>query len=852
MLYRRFFLLLMGMMIWSLPVSQAQESTYTGVDILFLVDQSGSMSGQGFDGQIASDPNGLRFAAVQYAVETLAAYRQTLAPELEIQMNVIAFGSEALPVLDWTPIAEPGQPWEEQAAALHNQLSQETFNTLIPGGQTHLGNTNFIAAYQSAQAAFDRLPPSSDHLRVIIILTDGNPCVDEGEYQFTCGSLAGELTFMEVVQQTTSETFPPPQYELYALVLDSSGDLWAKWNTTWAEIVRIPENTSRVSDSQQIGVLFLQILRRLISQVEGGLSEDSLITLNPGENQVEIPPYQRLMRLSIFKSSASPGLLTITLPDGTPLEEGDPRLDSGDRNRPIEIWTMTSPPPGEWIFTLGSTADRIDVSLELIPIEVQAALSDQNISRYDTVTVRLTTTDDAGNPLPSYAPPYDLQVESTVTLAGGSSQQITLQEVSDGVYEGKIAVEQAGVYQVAVKAVTQFPDGTPYVIYEDENVDSFNASDIVLQVDGLPAGDYLLGNEITVNAQLVDEQGNILSPPEVALTGELGGEAVAFAAQPDGSFQALLPFTEAGQFTLLVKAQFQTNEGQVKTLEQSSSLFEVLPSEFVQLEILAPQPDSETYSTEGLFFETTDVTATFETRLADSGQPIDLLSIAQTPADILTITLKKPEGKSETLTEVQSTDRTGVYQIHLGQLPVGDYTLVIQAKGALTERYVLDPATTTQQVAFSRKRNLTTYGLWGGILLAGLVSIGLLASGIRRQRLRRHHPARGKLIIAKSQDFGADVTWLRTIDLNRYNSNHIVIKGRLLPREVHLSRLLVVCENEEMYKKKQVRISAWRGRELVVDQKLLSPLSVVKISGKKQKDSLEQVTYQLMKDPDEY
>src|SRR5262245_14409346 len=66
-----------------LPPTKAQDTpTYTGLDVLFIVDQSGSMSGTGFEGQLASDPNGLRFEATQYALDTLAGYRQSIAQDL--------------------------------------------------------------------------------------------------------------------------------------------------------------------------------------------------------------------------------------------------------------------------------------------------------------------------------------------------------------------------------------------------------------------------------------------------------------------------------------------------------------------------------------------------------------------------------------------------------------------------------------------------------------------------------------------------------------------------------------------------------------------------------------------------
>src|SRR5258708_40172899 len=74
-------------------------SPYSGLDVLLLVDQSGSMfgyyKGAPIPKQPATDQNGLRFQAPQAALQFLGTFRQQigLASAPDIQMALVAFGT---------------------------------------------------------------------------------------------------------------------------------------------------------------------------------------------------------------------------------------------------------------------------------------------------------------------------------------------------------------------------------------------------------------------------------------------------------------------------------------------------------------------------------------------------------------------------------------------------------------------------------------------------------------------------------------------------------------------------------------------------------------------------------------
>ena len=120
---------------------QAQTATFAGLDVIFLVDQSGSMGGTAFGcNEVAcrnpTDPLGLRFQAVQYATDTLGEYRVGIAPNVPMRLAVVSFGDSAKVTLDWTQIASPVADWDTQRTQLLNQLSEAVFRGDNPPGES--------------------------------------------------------------------------------------------------------------------------------------------------------------------------------------------------------------------------------------------------------------------------------------------------------------------------------------------------------------------------------------------------------------------------------------------------------------------------------------------------------------------------------------------------------------------------------------------------------------------------------------------------------------------------------------------------------------------------------------------
>ena len=155
----------------AIPGVFAAPSTCNELQLIFLVDQSGSMRGNASH-PVANDPLNLRFVGPEHAVERLGILRYTQYPTMTVRFALVNFGTTAETGIDWTSItgasdADCAQQW----ATLKKVLAPGKWDT------ADMGNTNFLAAFEKAGELFKRLPQQIGNCptRAVIVLTDGRP-----------------------------------------------------------------------------------------------------------------------------------------------------------------------------------------------------------------------------------------------------------------------------------------------------------------------------------------------------------------------------------------------------------------------------------------------------------------------------------------------------------------------------------------------------------------------------------------------------------------------------------------------------------------------------------------------------
>lgn len=847
----------------------AHAQTYSGLDIVFLVDQSGSMGGAAFglEGRTPTDPLGLRFDAVQYALDTLGEYRVNIAPDLGVRMAVVAFGDDTELMLDWTELAPDRATWEATRDDLLATLAADTF------GRRNLGDTNFRAAFQQAGELFDGLGRDPTRLRVVVLLTDGDPCVSVGDLTFDCSSVPQQQTFMGDLLVQTTATFDDPNDLIYVMALDATARIWNRWQDEWQAVTEDPARATRLETNAQIGTRFRDILTELIGIVRGTASQPANVLL-PGQNSVPIPPYHQLVRVSIFKSTLAPGVLTVTQPDGSPPDPATVTITGQDR--PIEVWTIRDPQPGNWVFAVGANADEISVYLELIPFEVDARLEAGEARLFDGIPFTLTLSDTAGDPLPIYSD-YPLNTTALVTLPAGTTETLALTMLTGSTFEGTISARQPGTYRLGVAVTVQADAETRITLVDQPEIASFTIDEVVLVVDPLPTRDYLIGEVQPVTARLL-EAGLPVDLASLEVVATLRGSDGSTVDYPltrtdTGVYSADIPFDRADDYTLTALA----TAGGLPVGDLVSQRVRVLPSRPITLERTQPIDDVQ-YATEGFPPLTpTNLVIGFVTRSQETGQPVDMQALAASSNPVLSITWER-DGEPLAEPPIWIIDAPGVYSARLVNPPTGQYTITVRAAGELTDRYLLSPDARVLTFSIERVVNPALIAFWAGVAtVVGLVLLLIVIIALRR-RAAMQHPARGSLAFLRAEG-GSAPEIMKVIALGGFNANTITLKKKDLPRDFPLTRLTVRCASPEQSKAGRITLTGEQNGVRVLDDHPLPPGGTVSLrppaaGGKKRRDKGKsampgnesfssmfggqaggtpgQVTYLLQKDADQF
>ncbi|MCD4685086.1 MAG: VWA domain-containing protein [Anaerolineae bacterium] len=838
-------ILLSVLLLVTLHVAHAQPGNppqYDELEIIFLVDQSGSMGGT--DHTAAHDPDGLRFEAVQYALSTLSEYHHVVLRDTTLRMAVIHFGDGAQTGLDWRVIDSQDPQWATTESALLNQLSQSAFGT------NDLGNTNFKAAFQTAATLFNTLPnDNTARLKIIVVLTDGAPCApyDPEWIDPNCTSPADQVNHMNDLLDFAQINFPAPDYRIYILAIDANDTYWPRFATSWQAIVGNHGRAERLEDSTDIGPRFVTILtdvtQMLRGETESGAgTEGDTLGEQVGFDQantatIDVPPFYQTLRITIFKNEPS-AQITITDPYGNVVSDVMPTVSVTGRDSAIEIQTIQFPEPGIWHITT-QNATLLDIYKDLLRVNWRLDHPSGSLQPFTPFEITLHLEDADGNPLPNYAnPAYALDVSVTLKPDNGPAQNMNLTTAGTGTYTVQIIPEEVGHYALELSATSQRSDGTPFTVLHEAIPQAFDVAPTAFTVTGFPANDMLVSERVTLWAAIADDAGNVLVPEELTVTAQIMDQSgtvwadVPLLQSPDGTFTETVAMTDPGQYRITVRATMTAPSGEERLLgEETSGLFSVDPADFLLIEILAPEDGNTQHATEGLPpYSKTDLTITVRVYLEETGDGVDLADYTADP-EPLQLTITTVDGDDVTgNASLQLADEPGIYEATISDLDRGKFTITVVAKeGLVLNQSTLFASRAREDiVAIERTRNPLQI-----ITLVGMITFGVLATlTVVRQivvtRRRKQHPAVGELVIQSRDGYDSETTVWR-VPLNRYRSNHITFKKRSLrqiPPVLGVQKIIVECPDHASHDRGQIKVTVmvkgkkqpqttrmWRGKE---------------------------------------
>lgn len=826
---------------------QAQQTEYDGLDIVFIIDQSGSM--QRADGSDApNDPLGLRFYAPWYAMYWMGEDRLLVHEDITFRMAIVNFGSPGnYEVWDfgngryWQEIAPDSRAaWEPVYNDLQQQIQGDMRDRFLVES---LGATSFTDPFTVTKTLFNQLPePEGQRRRVIILLTDGQPSGPIG------GPSINLDTHMAELQVLANREFPEPDYLIYVIsMIDARQSYWDNVEPYWEAITNDPckrascpnpdlDRASIVANNDDVGGRFQEILQLLVQDFP---KPENLIVIEseviPGP--LIVPPYLQSVNFTFFKTTPLERLI-LTDPSGNEISLGQPNVTIEGENGPIQAIRISNPEPGKWFVATDPPKTDVDITMRQIFAKSRLDSPLKPQVQYLPVSIEYTLLDELGANLPFYVnPDYRLIVNATIS-ANGQSWPVQLREEQGYIYKAEFTPVIAATHIISVHAKSQDLNGNPIIVFNNQ-IGDFEVEPATLAPLSLP-GQMQQYDETEFVFELQDSRGfpiNAIIPIEVVVevTGEPGG-VLTLTRRPDGAYQA--PYTPlvAGKHAATVRATVTDSEGTVFDVAQDDlGEFDVLLTSQVGIYLTDPQTAEQEHT--GLW-PLDKIPLVVEVVVRDeNGSPVDanrvFLRDAASAIDLI-LTDEKGIDVSHLLTLTLTTE-PGVYRAGTSDVELGKYVIHAEAVGDLQVGYLYDKAHKTAAMQVTRIRHPLHIPILISTILALIAITAVTYILLKRRHNITKHPCTGRVYLV---DYSSVPQWQHGLD--GHNRNHIVLKGGF-PSITRVSKMEFRCVSEEDNKNGRVQAQVWiDGAKAPAIDRLLGPKGEARVGT---------LNFWLLKDP---
>lgn len=396
-----------------------------GVDLVFIVDQSGSM----IRGSIVNlqdprcrpvfqndcprtpptDPDGLALKAVREGLEPIFA--QIVAQmqgrddigmiQEEHRFGLVLFGGNSS-ANQGIEVSVPLTRLEVELDAAGTM--QPNVARMLPTQPLNLGETAFSRAFDSACALLEcTVPPPPGRRRAIILLTDGRPSNDDIAFdQNNPGVYFAEL------QRRHATLFD--QSDIWVFGLDRQDQFWSRIAPYWRQIAG-DERVGLLTDPKDIPNRFRDIALDVIGEPPGSAKPCD------GSNFTVAPYLARLILLLEYPDFNSKA--EFKLPDGSTLSRETDYSFGYSETGLSETFVLQNPPPGEWSCQIVGTG----VEPQFRDIQGRFSLARVSVgyaagplaSTCDDFSLVVTYFDDNGNPI-AELPGHPLQQTLAITI----------------------------------------------------------------------------------------------------------------------------------------------------------------------------------------------------------------------------------------------------------------------------------------------------------------------------------------------------------------------------------------------------------------------------------------------------
>ncbi len=428
------FVLVVLMMVTLLPTkaSVAQSTVGPGVDLIILIDQSGSMSRD----EPITDPDKVRVSIAQYLMEYLYFDGAYVNADRVNRVTVIGFGSpnQTHSMVNLTPLESAADVGHAQAGIAAEDL----------------GATSFIAALRLVREQF---PPATDvelRQRIIVLITDGGPA---DERNMSYGEYFDEIKGYYDTH-LGSERFP-----LYVINVDK-GDRAGRlryWNEVARDWKTIAGDTNVIL-VRQIEETNREIVKVLCPRLNPNQPPEYCAVASLGPHFVQ--PYARMVQFSFFKydPKAQARLYRPGEYPNTRIKPSDPDVKyeatQTDGNTRDEIYRISNPSVGCWITDREGTG-QVDVFVQVAFHKIDIASPLSAHPQIQPLTIKLELLDDQKQPVDEL-PDYPIKLETELIDKDGDKIPLQMQRVGAGQYAtvSPLMLTKTGTYTLTTEGYT--------------------------------------------------------------------------------------------------------------------------------------------------------------------------------------------------------------------------------------------------------------------------------------------------------------------------------------------------------------------------------------------------------------
>lgn len=676
------------------PISFVGADRFQGLDLVFLIDQSGSMSGKYWaeksDGsqvwiETPNDPFAQRINSVLYIIGYLGIDNLHYLDYSTHRIGVVSFGNNAQIDLPLTHFKGGGESITQELMERRRNDMQSQVQPL------KLGGTDFIAAFEMAKTLFEQAPPlPGPRARAIILLTDGLP--DKIYIQ----------AYFDELKELVENSFPPApafksteRYHIWVVAMDDPGtDYWKTAGDYWVGIVGADHTRKLPQNKNEVPAILTEIMEKIFDSCplkpSGTPDPQDKSPCALDEGAFAMPPYMDGVIFHIFKSSPD-AVVTILRPDGTPVECDDPGVEcqqNGELNQSIIV---DDPMPGMWSWSKDPQS-KANVNFQplLSTIKIESSTSQPHLlEQVNLICIIQNGQEQTVLIDPTRYPP---RFQARLTRPDGTVTEVGIEPRPEGaVSQEPILLTQTGLYTVQVTGFVTDDSKREFQMFEAQK--TFQVGDTRPVLDSPAATSlYLPFHSIEVVYRLsgVQTGQTITIAPGVPLSLKLtivseAGEQQEYnlERQEDGRYMATVYLGDKGLYAMRVQGALKQTQGSDLLFFQNTE--NALSTDCLQARQIGPTVETA---------QNMPVSVSYQVETCNK-QPF-----APDPKYPLTIQgqVQKPEGSVISTTLVWNTadqvyqadltaremDQAGIYKINVvawGQNLSGSPILAFQAQG---------------------------------------------------------------------------------------------------------------------------------------------------------------------------